>query len=210
MAWSYEAKLLASDASNYDRFGLSVGITDNTAVIGAIYAGAAYTFHRQGTQWIELAKLSQLPATYEAYFGYGVATDGTLVAVGAPEFASVYVFQPPKADCNENDIPDLCDVRDGTSADCNHDDVPDLCTLTDGTTPDCNQSGIPDDCESQLPFDYDLDGGVDLIDLAGFQRCFTSEGQVTVAPCCTVFDSEPDGDVDLIDFVAFGGAFLGP
>ena len=60
------------------------------------------------------------------------------------------------------------------------------------------------------PFDFDFDGGVDLIDLAGFQRCFTGPGPATVAPCCRTFDSGPDGDVDGVDFAAFRGAFKGP
>jgi hypothetical protein len=196
--WSYEAKLHPSGTTFYPGFGWSVVIAGNTAVIGAIY-DAVYTFHRQGTQWIEQANLSPPKGEYVAFFGYGVATDGTLVAVGAPGFDSatltdsgiVYVFQPPKADCNENDVPDLCDVRDGTSADCNHDDV-------------------PDECESLPPFDYDFDGDVDLIDLAGFQRCFTGPGPAAVAPCCRMFDSEPDGDVDGADFVAFRRVFKGP
>jgi hypothetical protein len=60
------------------------------------------------------------------------------------------------------------------------------------------------------PFDGDCDGDVDLIDLAGFQRCFTGPGPATVAPCCRMFDSDPDGDVDGGDFVAFNRAFAGP
>ena len=61
-----------------------------------------------------------------------------------------------------------------------------------------------------MPFDYDFDGDVDLIDLAGFQRCFTGPGPATVAPCCRMLDSDPDDDVDGGDFVAFSGAFAGP
>ena len=49
-----------------------------------------------------------------------------------------------------------------------------------------------------------------LIDLAGFQRCFSGSGPAKLARCCTVFASERDGDVDLTDFVAFRGAFSGP
>ena len=97
----------------------------------------------------------------------------------------------PVGGCNNNGVTDGCDLRDGTSDDCNHD-------------------GVPDECDALPPADSDFDGDIDLIDLAGFQRCFTGPGPAKPAPCCRMFDSEPDGDVDLADFVAFRGVFSGP
>ncbi|MCK4659135.1 MAG: hypothetical protein KAV82_06395, partial [Phycisphaerae bacterium] len=47
-------------------------------------------------------------------------------------------------DCNENGIPDDCDVAAGTSPDCNGSGVPDECELEGN---DCNSSGVPDECE---------------------------------------------------------------
>jgi hypothetical protein len=60
------------------------------------------------------------------------------------------------------------------------------------------------------PFDGDCDGDVDLIDVAGFQRCFTGPGPATVAPCCRMFDVPPDGDVDADDWAGFLVRFQGP
>jgi hypothetical protein len=45
------------------------------------------------------------------------------------------------ADCNDNGIPDSCDIADGTSEDCDEDGVPDECE------PDCNDNGVPDSCD---------------------------------------------------------------
>jgi len=123
------------------------------------------------------------------------ATDSAIVSIwplwsGSPT-SYVNIFAVAGSDCNGNHVADSCDLRDGTSGDCNAND-------------------IPDECDALPPFDSDFDGGVDLMDLAGFQRCFTGPGPVKLAPCCKMFDAEPDGDVDLTDFVAFRGAFVGP
>ncbi len=52
------------------------------------------------------------------------------------------------SDCNGNDIPDECDISQGTSQDCNENGWPDECEA------DCDGDGIPDDCEPDC--DYDL------------------------------------------------------
>ncbi|MFH0982385.1 MAG: DNRLRE domain-containing protein [Planctomycetota bacterium] len=53
-------------------------------------------------------------------------------------------------DCNQNGVPDECDLTAGTSQDCNTNGVPDECDVGLGISPDCNSNGIPDECE--VPF----------------------------------------------------------
>ena len=50
------------------------------------------------------------------------------------------------ADCNQNGVPDECDIEDGTSEDCNGNSIPDLCEIVEGE-PDCNTNGVPDECD---------------------------------------------------------------
>lgn len=57
-------------------------------------------------------------------------------------------------DCNNNGIPDVTDIADGTSQDCNENMIPDECDVDpndpDGngeTSDDCNTNGTPDECE---------------------------------------------------------------
>ena len=64
-SWSQQAKLNASDPNAYAGFGLSVGISGDSVIIGAwgndttaAGAGAAYVFTRSGTSWSEEAKLT--------------------------------------------------------------------------------------------------------------------------------------------------------
>ena len=54
-------------------------------------------------------------------------------------------------DCNHNDVPDDCDIAEGTSADCNSNGVPDECDIAGIASEDCNDTGVPDECEVPPP-----------------------------------------------------------
>jgi len=62
-SWSEQHKLTASDAAIGDRFGKSVSIWGDTAVVSAAFdadagtsSGSAYVFVRSGTSWSEQQK----------------------------------------------------------------------------------------------------------------------------------------------------------
>lgn len=57
------------------------------------------------------------------------------------------VCELPGHDCNTNGILDECDVAFGTSPDCNENLIPDECDVASGASIDCNNNGIPDECE---------------------------------------------------------------
>ena len=100
--WTQQAKLLPDDGAQYDRFGNSVSISGDTAVIGShrhngndTSSGAAYIFARSGGIWTQQAKL--LPEDGEAYdsFGEAVALSGDTAVIGAyshGEAGSAYIF----------------------------------------------------------------------------------------------------------------------
>lgn len=94
--WAYQQRLTASDVQPFDRFGNSVSIDGDYAIVGAPYedpivsgrplsnGGAAYIFHRSGTTWIEQAKLYRTAqSTVGAYFGWSVDISGDTVIIGA-------------------------------------------------------------------------------------------------------------------------------
>jgi hypothetical protein len=85
--WIEQAKLLASDGDAVLRFGVSVSIDSETAVIGALgdsdyRTGAAYVFVRTGDVWTEQAKLTSYSALWDA-FGGSVSVDGDTAVIGA-------------------------------------------------------------------------------------------------------------------------------
>ena len=101
--WAEQQKLFASDGDSNDRFGSSVSIAGDTAVVGAPYAGpagAAYVFVRSGTSWTQQQKLVPAAGLLGEQFGSSVAVAGDTLVVGAPradtagglEAGKCYVF----------------------------------------------------------------------------------------------------------------------
>jgi len=88
--WTEEQKLVSDTPTQGEYFGWSVGLSGNTAVVGAyryqqpagFLVGAAHVFVRSGATWTRQQKL--LPDVIEPqYFGTGVAISGDTIAVGA-------------------------------------------------------------------------------------------------------------------------------
>lgn len=89
-AWQEMQKLTASDGAQLDYFGWSVAIFGNTALIGArgdddagSYSGSAYIFRYNGTEWLELQKLTASDAGSSDYFGTAVSLSGRYAVIGA-------------------------------------------------------------------------------------------------------------------------------
>jgi hypothetical protein len=88
--WNEEARLTASDAALGDEFGYSVGLSGESAVVGArndddgaINAGSAYVFLRTGTTWAQQAKLVADDPGNGDQFGTSVGIAGDTVVVGS-------------------------------------------------------------------------------------------------------------------------------
>jgi hypothetical protein len=105
--WGQEQKLTASDGATEDRFGFSVAVSGNVAVVGAdrdddngADSGSAYIFRYDGASWDEEQKLTASDGATEDYFGVSVAVSGDIAVVGAwydddngSESGSAYVFR---------------------------------------------------------------------------------------------------------------------
>ena len=95
-----EFKLLPSDGAQGDRFGYSVSISGDYAVVGAYrdddngnYSGSAYIFRRDGTNWIEEQKLTASDGEHDDLFGNSVSISGDYAIVGAYNDASTVSAQ---------------------------------------------------------------------------------------------------------------------
>ena len=101
-------ELISSTASTGDRFGYSVAIDGDVAVVGAYLedpggvnnAGSAYIYERTGaTEWTYRKRILGTLET-QTYFGWDVAIDGDTIVVGAQwdrdngyRSGAAYVFQ---------------------------------------------------------------------------------------------------------------------
>jgi hypothetical protein len=88
-SWVQQAKVIATDGATGDRFGYSVAIAGDYAIVGAPYKnssqGAAYIFIRSGTTWTQQAKIVATDGAAFDLFGYSVSISGARVLVGSPE-----------------------------------------------------------------------------------------------------------------------------
>jgi hypothetical protein len=89
-SWTEQTKIQASDPGVDDRFGYSVAISGDYAIVGAHQedtgaadAGAAYIFKRDGTSWTEQAKIQASDKAGSDQFGFSVAISGDYTVVGA-------------------------------------------------------------------------------------------------------------------------------
>ncbi len=89
--WSESQKFLAADGALDDRFGCTVEINGNDAIVGAYFddigattnAGSAYVFVYDGATWAQQAKLTASDYGANDEFGYSVSIDGDYAIVGA-------------------------------------------------------------------------------------------------------------------------------
>ena len=96
--WTQVAKLTADDGDALDRFGLSVSLSGDRALVGAFgdddnggSSGSAYVFEQSGDSWTQKAKLTAADRT--ALFGISVSIDGPRALVGTFGSNSAYVFE---------------------------------------------------------------------------------------------------------------------
>ena len=106
-SWVEEAKITPSDGVSFDYFGTAVSISGDLAVVGApgyeLFTnppGAAYVFRREGTDWVEEAKLLADDGADNDYFGFSVFVSGDYAIIGAhgnddngAKSGSAYIFK---------------------------------------------------------------------------------------------------------------------
>ena len=88
--WGMSKKITASDSAASDDFGWATAVSGDTAIIGAsgeddrgADSGSAYIFTRNGTGWIEQAKLTASDGAAKHTFGWAAALSGDTAIIGA-------------------------------------------------------------------------------------------------------------------------------
>jgi hypothetical protein len=88
--WTLQAKLSPSDLTPGSQFGVMVVAAGNSVIVGApsapgasAFSGAVYVFHKQGTGWVQTAKVIASDGVSGDGFGTGVDVNGESMAIGA-------------------------------------------------------------------------------------------------------------------------------
>lgn len=90
--WTQQDQVFASNASAQDRFGYSVGISGDYAIVGAPMddvnanadQGSAYFFVRSGNNWTQQEQVIGPFTDAGDFFGFSVAMQGDNAIIGAP------------------------------------------------------------------------------------------------------------------------------
>jgi len=99
-SWVQEAFVKATNTGNGDRFGISVAISGDHLAVGAYFessnsqlnptnntavqSGAAYTYRRSGVTWSNGEYLKASNISNSDKFGFELALNGNILAVGSP------------------------------------------------------------------------------------------------------------------------------
>jgi len=96
--WSQVNKVVSSDRNENDRFGYSVSISGDYAVVGAFFededsfdlnhldfSGSAYVLKNTGGVWQQSRKITALDRQEQDYFGISVAICDTMIIAGAKQ-----------------------------------------------------------------------------------------------------------------------------
>jgi len=158
-----------------------------------------FVYQKTQGKWTYIKTIDEPRVEYDIQCHANVAASRTEVLVagrredppGSDRTGRVYIHRLPDRDCNSNEVPDACELRDGLLEDCNGDEVADV-------------------CDELLFADSDFSGRVDLRDFAALQRCFSGSAG-GLGRCCRLLDAAPaDGGINVIDLAAFVQAMNGP
>ncbi|WP_287127879.1 FG-GAP repeat protein [Candidatus Cyanaurora vandensis] len=115
VTWTQKAQIFAADRAEFDRFGYTVALDDNTLAVGSYrsdpkgsFSGSAYVFVRNQGVWSQQAKLIPTDGYQYDYFGYAISLRRDTILVGAYPAngyqGKVYVFARSGATWSEQAI----------------------------------------------------------------------------------------------------------
>lgn len=219
-AWTFTAKLTASDGENQDWFGWSVAIWGDHAIVSAredddmgTNAGAAYIFSRDASgTWTQAAKLLAADGGYAHSFGFFAEiweNRAIIGAIGDDEAASdagaAYIFEGPplvipvsidiQPDCINNNGHGVIPVVIFSDVTFNAADIDPTTILLEGMP--VRRVGRRGNLQAHL-WDANHDGFVDLVVQIQDQAGALVDGQTTAKLTGNLYDGTPIEGEDTI------------
>jgi len=157
--------------------GKPVGIewdrTNNTLLVALVIAGnnndvIARLTSTAADTWAAVTVATGFNFDDDATQVFDISNDGTIAVVA--ETTGIRAFArcalATAADCNNNDVADVCDVIAGNAIDCNDNMNPDVCDIAQSVSTDCDNNNVPDECKGcgapvEMVFAVDTSGSMD-------------------------------------------------
>lgn len=152
-----------------------------------------------------------LPTFYA--FQKPIITD--LTADGVPDLVVVsreqstaFVITECGYDCDDDGYSDAEEIAfcddDPNCADCDQNGIPDGCDLAFDENTDCNANGVHDACEQACHGDWDDDGIIQTEENLRLVERLTGPDVIVAGDCSAhqlaIYDADHDGDLDMVDF----------
>jgi len=210
--WTQQTKLLPSIGAADDLFGISVSLSGDTAVIGAVWdddngsdSGSAYVFTRSGGEWTQQAKLLASDGSADDWFGHHVSLSGGSVVIGAnwdddngSKSGSAYVYtrsggvwtQRAKLLASDG----AADDSFGFSLSLSGDTAVIGADRRDDNGTDSGSVYVYD-LDPECPADLNGDCGVDTTDFLAFLGAWSAGDPIA--------DWNDDGEINTLDFLAY-------
>ena len=101
--WSLVSKLMPDSSDNEDKFGFSVSLCPQLAIVGSPSSNTAYIFSKNSDTWDQISKIKPNNSKTRSSFGQSVSISNNFAVVGASSFkkdgldiGSVYLFSKEK------------------------------------------------------------------------------------------------------------------
>jgi hypothetical protein len=167
--------------------GTRIAISGDTIVKG----NKAYGFDFVDNQWVPLITFSASDGAIGDGGGTPAISGGNIVLGIAGDddngtnSGSAYIFDLDVGDPDNDGVPnyvDNCYLYNPDQADCNGNEVGDVCDIADGTSNDIDGNGIPDECEVPQTFIVDDDGKADFDNIQAAVDVANNGDEIVVMP----------------------------
>ncbi|MEM7167435.1 MAG: di-heme oxidoredictase family protein [Planctomycetota bacterium] len=189
-----------------DAFNL-LSVADQDALVSFLDSLGQHEFDVDNNIFIDYADFEDFWACYVGSYANAYTPDDDCAIhdvdqdgdVDDDDFAVfLMVHEGLLVDCNNNLIPDMEELINGTASDCNHNAIPDECDLLAGTSLDMNSNNLPDECEVFRRADCNSDGAQNVADAVfSLSHLFVVGSETPL--CEDACDANDDGMHDIAD-----------
>lgn len=154
--WMKVQEISPTQRTDFQLFGADLTVDGNMLAVTTQHwnpneeygDGFAYLFEKTQDRWKQVAKLDPRASPTSNAHAYRTALIGDQILVGdlLARRIKIWSLESFATDCFGDGMIDEC------RADCNENGIPDICEIANAGVDDCDANGVPDDCEMSASF----------------------------------------------------------